>query len=164
MPGSRLCSYQPTTVAETNRRPAGYRTGGEGSVEGSEGSGEHGEGSGEGGSESGGESGAESNPAIPIDQVATGTFNSLDFNIAYDPTTKAFRGVVTNNTNQTVCGSRLEIHISANGQVIELGPTIGQDLAPGETLTVVLSTARSRQTRARCIRNHRPAHRRLRLR
>ena len=137
---------------ESGSGESGTETSGEGGSEGSEGtgegSGEHGSGgesSGEHGSEgsgeSGGESGAESNSAIPVDQVATGTFNSLDFYIAYDPTTNAFRGVVTNNTNQTVCGSRLEIHMSANGQVIELGPTIGLDLAPGETLDVVLSTA-----------------------
>ena len=61
--------------------------------------------------------------------------------IAYDPVTKAFRGTVVNNTSQTVCGSRLEVHMASNRQVIEVGPTIGVDLLPGETLNVVLSTA-----------------------
>ena len=46
---------------------------------------------------------------------------------------------VTNNTSQTVCASRLEIHMGAQGQVIELGPTIGVDLRPGESIDVVLS-------------------------
>lgn len=98
------------------------------------------EGGNEGGSEgSGAESAQESAPPIPVTDPATGTFNSLDYSVAYDETIQAFRGVVTNNTNQIVCGSRLEIHMAVNGNVIELGPTINKDLAPGESLNLVLS-------------------------
>ena len=110
----------------------GERTGGEGgSGEGREGS------SGEGVAESG----EETSRSTPIDQVASGSFNSLDYRIAYDPATQAFRGSIENNKSQVVCGSRLEIHIASSGQVIELGPTIDRDLAPGESLAVVLSAA-----------------------
>lgn len=84
------------------------------------------------------EAGEETSPSTPIDQVATGNFNSLDYAIGYDPATRAFRGTVENNTAQTVCAARVEVHMSASGQVTELGPTPGVDLAPGETLDVVL--------------------------
>lgn len=97
------------------------------------------EGGNEGGSEGGSESAQESAPPIPVAEPATGTFNNLDYNIAFDPATGAFRGIVENNTNQTVCGSRLEIHMAVNGNVIELGPTIDINLAAGETVDVVLS-------------------------
>ena len=110
--------------------------------DGGEGGGEvaGGESGSEGGTEgSAAENAQESAPPIPVTDAATGTFNNLDYNVAYDPTLQAFRGVVTNNTNQVVCGSRLEIHMALNGNVIELGPTINKDLGPGESLNLVLS-------------------------
>ncbi len=115
--------------------------------EGGEGSGTEGgnESSGEGaghegsGSEGGADAGEEISLSTPVDQPATGNFNNLDYNIAFDPTTQAFVGTVTNNTNQTVCASRLEVHMAANGTIIELGPTVGVDLNPGQTLNMVLS-------------------------
>ncbi|MCY3911477.1 MAG: hypothetical protein OXF99_08165 [bacterium] len=114
-----------------------------GGGEGGEGSGEHsgGEGSGHdgGGSEGGGESGEETSPAIPVGQPVSGTFNNLDYRVAYDQATNSFMATVINNTSQTVCASRLEIHMGAQGQVIELGPTIRIDLQPGESIDVVLS-------------------------
>ena len=115
-----------------------------GGGEGSEGGGEHGGGEGlEGGGEHGGgegseEGGEETSPSIPIDQVASGNFNLLDYTIGYDPATKAFLGVVENNTDQTVCAVRVEAHVATNGRVVEFGPTPGVDLAAGETLDVVL--------------------------
>ena len=123
----------------------GSEGGGEpGGGEGSEGGGEHGgregsEGSGEhGGGEGSDEGGEEASPSIPIDQVASGNFNLLDYTIGYDPATKAFRGVVENRTGQTVCAVRVEAHVATNGRVIEFGPTPGVDLAAGETLDLVL--------------------------
>ena len=103
-----------------------------GGGEGSEGGGEHGGGE---GSEGGGE---ETSPSIPIDQVASGNFNLLDYTIGYDPATKSFLGVVENNTDQTVCAVRVEAHVATNGRVVEFGPTPGVDLAAGETLDIVL--------------------------
>jgi len=116
---------------------AGGESGSEGGNEGT------GEGAGHEGSGSEGaaaENAQESAPPIPVSDPAIGTFNNLDYNVAYDATLQAFRGVVTNNTNQVVCGSRLEIHMALNGSVIELGPTISTDLAPGESLNLVLSS------------------------
>ena len=132
-------------VASADGDGEGTGGGGEhGGGEGSEGGGEHGgrEGS-EGGGEHGGgegseEGGEEASPSIPIDQVASGNFNLLDYTIGYDPATKAFRGVVENRTGQTVCAVRVEAHVAMNGRVIEFGPTPGVDLAAGETLDLVL--------------------------
>ena len=132
-------------VASADGDGEGTEGGGEhGGGAGSEGSGEHGgregsEGSGEhGGGEGSEEGGEEASPSIPIDQVASGNFNLLDYTIGYDPATKAFRGVVGNRTGQTVCAVRVEAHVAMNGRVIEFGPTPGVDLAAGETLDLVL--------------------------
>ena len=116
--------------------------GGEGSGEhsgGGEGSGEHSGGEGSGHDGSGGESGEETSPSVPVGQPVSGTFNNLDYSVAYDQATNSFMATVTNNTSQTVCASRLEIHMGAQGQVVELGPTIRIDLQPGESIDVVLS-------------------------
>ena len=112
---------------ETGGEGPGHESGGEGA--GHEG----------GGSEGGGEGGEETSPSTPISQPVSGTFNNLDYRVAYDRATNSFMATVTNNTSQTVCASRLEIHMGAQGQVIELGPTIGVDLRPGESIDVVLS-------------------------
>ena len=113
--------------SESGREGPGHESGGEGA--GHEG----------GGSEGGGEGGEETSPSIPVSQPVSGTFNNLDYRVAYDRATNSFMATVTNNTSQTVCASRLEIHMGAQGQVIELGPTIGVDLRPGEAIDVVLS-------------------------
>ena len=119
--------------------------GGEGSETGggerSEGGGEHGGEGSEGGGEHGGEGsegGEEERPTTPLDQIVSGNLNSLDYTAAYDPASNEFRGVVENNTSQTVCAARVEVHVATNGRVVELGPTAGVDLAAGETLAVVL--------------------------
>ena len=122
----------------------GSEGGGEHGGEGSEGGGEHGgegsEGGGEHGGEGseGGEEGEEERPTTPLDQIVSGSLNSLDYTAAYDPASNEFRGVVENNTSQTVCAARVEVHVATNGRVVELGPTAGVDLAAGETLAVVL--------------------------
>ena len=145
-------SQELTTALTSAGQVASAEGGGEGTGgggehgggEGSEGGGEHGgregsEGSGEhGGGEGSDEGGEEASPSIPIDQVASGNFNLLDYTIGYDPATKAFRGVVENRTGQTVCAVRVEAHVATNGRVIEFGPTPGVDLAAGETLDLVL--------------------------
>ena len=145
-------SQELTTALTSAGQVASAEGGGEGTGgggehgggEGSEGGGEHGgregsEGSGEhGGGEGSDEGGEEASPSIPIDQVASGNFNLLDYTIGYDPATKAFRGVVENRTGQTVCAVRVEAHVATNGRVIEFGPTPGVDLAAGESLDLVL--------------------------
>ncbi|MXW59200.1 MAG: hypothetical protein F4124_00595 [Acidimicrobiia bacterium] len=145
-PQSRFNTWQAETETFTCTSVASHpgegaeggsgETGGEGPghESGGEGAGHEG-----GGSEGGGEGGEETSPSTPISQPVSGTFNNLDYRVAYDRATNSFMATVTNNTSQTVCASRLEIHMGAQGQVIELGPTIGVDLRPGESIDVVLS-------------------------
>ena len=64
--------------------------------------------------------------------------NGFDLNIGHDPTTKAFTGVITNNTSQLICGVRLEIHVGRGGSTLELGPTVDADWAPGQARSMVL--------------------------
>ncbi len=131
---------------------AGHEGGSEGggehseSGEGREGAGEHSE-SGEGGGEhsegaghshEGGESGEETSPTLPVSQPTSGTFNNLDYRAAYDEAANSFKATVTNNTDQTVCASRVEVHMAVKGQVTELGPTARVDLKPGESNDVEL--------------------------
>ena len=149
-PQSRFNTWQAetetftcTSVASHPGEGAEGGSGESGSESGSEGPGHEsgGEGAGHegGGGEGGGEGGEETSPSTPISQPVSGTFNNLDYRVAYDRATNSFQATVTNNTSQTVCASRLEIHMGAQGQVIELGPTIGVDLRPGESIDVVLS-------------------------
>ena len=102
---------------------------------GHEGAGEH---SGEGAGHEGDESGEETSPTLPVSQPTSGTFNNLDYRAAYDEATNSFKATVTNNTDQTVCASRVEVHMAVQGQVIELGPTARVDLQPGESNDVEL--------------------------
>ena len=114
--------------------------GGEGGHDGGEG-GEGGHDGGEGGEggHDGGEGGEENEGlGMSIDQPSVGTINGLDLNIGHDPTTKAFMGVITNNTSQLICGGRLEIHVGRGGSTLELGPTVNADWAPGQARSVVL--------------------------
>ncbi|WP_419552959.1 hypothetical protein [Candidatus Poriferisodalis sp.] len=108
-----------------------------GSFEGDEG-GEGGSEGGEGGHE--GSEGGEENEGLglSIDQPAVANINGFDLNIVFDPTAKAFTGVMTNRTSQLICGGRLEIHVGRSGSTLELGPTVDVDWAPGQARTVVL--------------------------
>ena len=114
----------------------GNEGGEEGSEDGEEGD-EHGE-EGEGSETNGSENNDESNPPIPLTSPFSGVFNNLNFDFSFDKSVSAFRGVVKNQTSQLVCQSRVEVHVATGSQVIELGPTIGVDLASGETVNVVL--------------------------
>ncbi|MCY4562894.1 MAG: hypothetical protein OXE40_00260 [Gammaproteobacteria bacterium] len=123
--------------------PAGGASG-EGSEAGGEGSGgEHGaggegaEGS-EGGSEGGGESGDEASPPISIDDPYADTIGGQAFEFAYETGTRLFRGTVRNTSAGLICDSRTEIHLGTPMGVIELGPTIPEDLEPGDELNVVM--------------------------
>ena len=99
--------------------------------------GEGGEGGHEGGE--GGEGGEENEGlGMSIDQPSVAKINGLDLNIAHDPTTKAFTGVITNNTSRMICGGRLEIHVGRGGSTLELGPTVDADWAPGQARSMVL--------------------------
>lgn len=55
--------------------------------------------------------------------------------LSFDADDNAFTGSVQNTTGATVCGVRVEIHLS-NGT--EIGPTDPVDLPSGETLVVAL--------------------------
>ena len=116
--------------------------GAEGGGEGSEGGHEGGEGEGEGSGEEGGEGGEdgdESSPDTPLTERLSGTFQNQNFDFAFDAATGAFRGTVENPTSSTICRSRTEIHLGVGAQVIELGPTIPVDLAPGDIIKIVMS-------------------------
>lgn len=83
--------------------------------------------------------GDESSPPIPLSDGFSGVFQNQNFAFAYDPSTRAFRGTVVNPTSNFVCLSRTEIHLGVAGQVVELGPTIPENLGPGEVLNVVVT-------------------------
>ena len=88
----------------------------------------------------GGHEGGEENEGLgmSIDQPSVAKINGLDLNVGHDPTTKAFTGVITNNTSRLICGGRLEIHVGRGGSTLELGPTVDADWAPGQARSVVL--------------------------
>ena len=106
-----------------------------GSESGGEGAG-HESGS-EGGSEGGSDEGE--GATTPIDQPTVATIMGLDVNFAYDQVTKAFRGTVTNNGSEAICGARMEIHVGRGSRTIELGPTVDYNYAPGDSQTMVLA-------------------------
>ena len=56
--------------------------------------------------------------------------------LSFDATRDAFVGTVENVTQELLCAVRVEIHLSTG---TELGPTARTDLAPGESVDVVLS-------------------------
>ncbi len=93
-------------------------------------SGEHEEDDGEAG-EDGEESGAQLEAGEVFDEVRAGA----RLVISYDPTTNAFLGAVTNTTGGTLGRVRVEVDLS-NG--VELGPTTPVDLAPGQSVDVIL--------------------------
>ena len=142
-------SVKTETFTCNNTPVHGGSEGGEGGEGGHDGGSEGGEG-GEGGHEGGeggegreggeGGEGREENEGLgmSIDQPSVTKINGLDLNIAHDPTTKAFTGEITNNSNQLICGGRLEIHVGRGGSTLELGPTVDADWAPGQARTVVL--------------------------
>ena len=138
---------QWTVVTESfscSSAPTSTPGGGEG-AEGPEGGGSEGPEAG-GGSEGpegpepggGAESGDEASPPIPINQPFSGVFQNQQFDFAFDPLTSAFRGTVENVTSAFVCESRTEIHLGFGTAVVELGPTIPENLSPGEIRKIVI--------------------------
>ena len=107
---------------------------------GGEGSGEHGSGGegSEGGGEGGGESGEEANPSIPVTDPYAGENAGQTFDFRYEAATGLFRGTVANTSAGLICDSRTEIHLGTPMGVVELGPTIREDLEPGDVLYVVM--------------------------
>ena len=113
--------------------------GGEHGVGGEHGAGgEHGGGEGSEGGGEGGESGEEANPSIPISDPYAGVNAGQAFDFRYEADTGLFRGAVENTSAGLVCASRTEIHLGTPSGVVELGPTIPEDLEPGDVLYVVM--------------------------
>lgn len=77
------------------------------------------------------ESGTQFGLTDTYDRVRAGARLTL----SYDAAANAFTGVVVNTTNAVLPRVRVEVHLS-NG--VELGPTVPVDLAPGESLPVML--------------------------
>ncbi len=148
------CSRAPSGTAGGGESSEGSHEGGGEHGSGGEGGGEHGSG-GEGGGEhgSGGEGGGEgngehgsggegSNEASPPTLISTpfsGVFQNQHFMFAFDASNSSFRGSVENRTNTLICRSRTEVHLGVGTRVVEMGPTIPENLDPGETLNVVMT-------------------------
>ena len=89
-------------------------------------------------SESGPESGSEpgeSGMQYGLTDTARESRSGVDLVMQYNAGQARFTGTVTNTTNGAVSNVRVEIHLS-NG--IELGPTPGVHLAPGQVQQVEL--------------------------
>ena len=83
----------------------------------------------------------ESANQLTLDQTYDNVRKGAHLIMKYYPDEKAFKGTVENDTNATLQQVRVEIHLydSATGKsTAELGPTTPQDLAPGESLDIVL--------------------------
>lgn len=83
----------------------------------------------------------ESAVQLTLDQTYDNVRNGAHLILNYYPDEKAFKGTVENDTNAVLQQVRVEIHLydSATGSsTAELGPTPPKDLAPGESLDVVL--------------------------
>ena len=122
--------------SEGGEGSAEHGAAGEGSEGGEHGGGEGSEGGGEG--SEGGESGEEANPSIPIGDSYAGVNAGQTFDFGYEADTGLFRGTVENTSASLVCASRTEIHLGTPSGVVELGPTIPEDLEPGDVLYVVM--------------------------
>ncbi len=83
----------------------------------------------------------ESANQLTLDQTYDNVRNGAHLILKYYSNEKAFKGTVENDTNAVLQQVRVEIHLydSATGKsTAELGPTTPQDLAPGESLDIVL--------------------------
>ena len=112
--------------------PVAHTTSGEGAEGGS------GESGSEGGSESGGtgsEEGGGGASMLAPNEVFDMVRGGGRLIMAYDASSNSFKGVVQNTTNGVLSQVRIEVHLS-NGA--ELGPTTPIDMAPGQTLGVIL--------------------------
>lgn len=107
-----------------------------GETGGREASGEHG-GAGEDGegAETGPGGGEESATRYSLADTYWSTRAGARLVLRYDAASRQFVGEVTNITDATLPRVRVEVHLS-NG--VELGPTTPMDLAPGQTVDIVL--------------------------
>ncbi len=83
----------------------------------------------------------ESAVRLTLDETYDNVRNGAHLILKYYPDEKAFKGTVENDTNAVLQQVRVEIHLydSATGNATaELGPTPPQDLAPSESLDIVL--------------------------
>ena len=92
-------------------------------------SGEH-----SGGTESG-DGGEEAGTQFALDETFDEIRAGARLVLSYDSTSNAFIGNVENTTDTTLRRVRVEVHLS-NGT--ELGPTTPTDLAPGQSLDIML--------------------------
>ena len=142
---SAVANQETTERAEDSSRGEHNRN----SEQGRESGGEHGSqagSNGEGGQHSeAGERGGESSDAnggeaigansLAADAAFDEVRNGARLVLAYDDASNSFRGSVENVSDRVLTRVRVEIHLD-NGT--ELGPTTPTDLAPGETLDIVL--------------------------
>ncbi len=114
---------------------------------GSEGAGEHGgrgrEGvEGSSGSEGAGESGDPSSPILALDESWDGVVNGVRTSMSYDAERGAFTGFVENPGDTALCFVQIELNLKQGTQtVVELGPQLVGDLAPGAQRPVELLVA-----------------------
>ena len=80
----------------------------------------------------GGESVHSDRPSLPGENAGQ------TFDFTYDTGTGLFRGTVENTSTGLISDSRTEIHLGTAMGVVELGPTIREDLEPGDVLYVVM--------------------------
>ena len=81
----------------------------------------------------------ESGIELALNETYDKVRNGARLILNYDAQSNAFKGIVGNTTDETLKQVRVEVHLS-NGK--ELGPTLSEDLAPGEKRDVKL-TAKS---------------------
>ena len=136
---SAVAHQETSERAEDSSRGAqGRESGGEHGGQAGEGGegGQHNEGNERGGesSDSGGGEAIGAN-SLAADATFDEVRNGARLVLAYDDASNSFRGSVENVSNSVLTRVRVEIHLD-NGA--ELGPTTPTDLAPGETLDIVL--------------------------
>ena len=86
-----------------------------------------------------GEGGDPSSPILALDESWDGVVNGLRVAMSYDPVRRSFSGVVKNATTQTVCSVQIELNLKQGTRtVVELGPALVGDLAPGASATAEL--------------------------
>jgi len=103
-----------------------------------EGEGEHAGESGEGHAE--GAEGEEGGTYIGRTEHWDAERRGVRLQLHYDASTDQFVGSVTNTTDSTICAVRVEVHLAGGP---ELGPTPRNDMQPGQTRTITLSTGGS---------------------
>ena len=83
------------------------------------------------------EEGEESGEYIASGDTWDATRRGARLVLSFDAAREAFVGTVENATREVLCAVRVEVHLSTG---TELGPTARTDLAPGESMPVMLTT------------------------